>query len=34
VPEVCPAWVDLPPLTGLRLGPEGLISGYTLRGHG
>lgn len=34
VPEVCPPWVDLPPLTGLRLGPEGLISDYTLRGHG
>ncbi len=34
VPEVCPAWVDLPPLTGLRLGPEGLLSDYTLRGHG
>ncbi len=34
VPEVCPAWVDLPPLTGLRLGPEGLLCDYTLRGHG
>jgi len=34
VPEVGPAWVDLPPLTGLRLGPDGLISDYTLRGYG